>query len=120
MLAMASCYSPNPQSPLGLDLPLDTHTAELDEDVWKRWLAQDPVHLVRRHSDALRALHLYFIDCGRYDEYHLQCGNRIYARRLEALDIPHVYDEFDGGHAGTSYRYDVSLQALSAAFERAT
>lgn len=116
MLAMASCYSPNPGSALGFDLPFDARTGELDEEVWQRWLAHDPVHLVARHADALRSLRLYFIDCGRHDEYHLQCGNRIYAGRLHARNVPHVYEEFEGGHAGTAHRYEVSLRALSAAF----
>ena len=46
MLAMASCYSPNGDSPIGFDLPFDPYTAELRADVWQRWLAHDPIHLV--------------------------------------------------------------------------
>ena len=62
---------------------------------------------------ALRSLELYYLDCGRWDEHHLQLGNRIYARRLEALSIPHVYEEFDGGHMNVAHRYDVSLAKIS-------
>jgi hypothetical protein len=112
---MASCYSPNPAAPTGFDLPFDEQTAELRPDVWARWLAHDPVELVAAHADALRALRLYFLDCGRADEHHLQYGGRIYAARLEALGIPHTYEEFDGGHMNVSHRYDVSLRAVSAA-----
>jgi enterochelin esterase family protein len=115
ILAMASCYSPNPASPTGFDLPFDERTGEVRADVWARWLAHDPVELVAAHAGALRSLRLYYLDCGRRDEHHLQYGTRVYVRRLEALGIPHVYEEFDGGHFGTSFRYDVSLRLLSAA-----
>lgn len=116
LLAMASCYSPNAAAAAGFDLPFDEHTAELRGDVWARWLAHDPVELVAEHAAALRALRLYHLDCGRWDEHHLQYGGRVYAARLAALGIPHAYEEFDGGHLNVSHRYDVSLRALSAAW----
>ncbi len=115
MLAMASCYSPNADSAAGFDLPFDPSSGELRPEVWARWLAHDPVELVARHADALRRLHLYFLDCGRFDEHHLQLGNRVYTRRLQALGVPHVYEEFDGGHMNVAHRYEVSLQRVSEA-----
>jgi enterochelin esterase family protein len=114
MLAMASCYAPNPESPTGFDLPFDERTGELRDEVWAGWLAHDPVELAAAHADALRSLRLYYLDCGRWDEHHLQLGNRIYTRRLEALGVPHLYEEFDGGHTNVAHRYDLSLQRLSA------
>jgi enterochelin esterase family protein len=115
LLAMASCYSPDPASPIGFALPFDEHTAELRPEVWARWLAHDPVELAAGHADALRTLRLYFIDCGRWDEHHLQFGARIYSERLRQLGVAHTYEEFDGGHMQVGHRYDVSLRALSAA-----
>lgn len=115
MLAMASCYSANPQSSIGFDLPFDEYSAALRPDVWARWLAHDPIELAAAHADALRSLRLYFLDCGRSDEHHLQYGNRIFSQRLRALNVAHTYDEFDGGHMNVAHRYDVSLRALSDA-----
>ncbi|MDX2171330.1 MAG: alpha/beta hydrolase-fold protein [Deltaproteobacteria bacterium] len=114
MLAMASCYSPNPDDPAGFDLPFDPQTGELRDAVWQRWLAHDPVELAAMHVGSLQRLALYYLDCGRWDEHHLQLGNRIYTRRLSALGVPHVYEEFDGGHMNVAHRYDGSLQRLSA------
>lgn len=118
LFAMSACYSPNPATSIGFDLPFDPTTGELRNDVWARWLAHDPITLAARHVDALRALRLYFLDCGRRDEYHLQYGSRIYSGRLTALGIPHRFEEFDGGHRDTAYRFDVSLRALSETFDR--
>jgi hypothetical protein len=117
MLAMSSCYSPSPAAPAGFELPFEPDTGELRDDVWQRWLAQDPVHLVGQHADALRSLRLYLLDCGRHDEHHLHLGGRIYARRLAGLSVPHTYEEFEGGHMNVAYRYDGSLAAVSRAFD---
>ncbi|HSP95759.1 MAG TPA: alpha/beta hydrolase-fold protein [Candidatus Dormibacteraeota bacterium] len=116
MLAMASCYSPNADSEVGFDLPFDPRTGELRDAVWVRWLAHDPITLAAAHAEALKRLQLYFLDCGRWDEHHLQLGNRIYCDRLTALGVPHVYEEFEGGHMNVAHRYEVSLQRLSALF----
>ncbi len=113
--AMSACYSPNPDSPLGFDLPVDLETGELIPETWARWLAHDPVHLVEDHTEALRSLRLLYFDCGRRDQFNLNFGCRILSRRLSALGIEHQYDEFDDDHFSIDYRYDISLQAISRA-----
>ncbi len=55
------------------------------------------------------------MDCGTRDEFHLQHGARLFAKRLEALGIAHDYEEFDDGHMNVGYRYDVSLPKLATA-----
>jgi S-formylglutathione hydrolase FrmB len=116
ILAMAACYSPNVGAPPAYcDLPFDLETGLHDDNVWKRWLAFDPLHLAARHADGLRALKLLFIDCGTQDEFFLDLGARALVERLKALDVPHEYQEFDDGHMNIPYRYDASLPRLSAA-----
>jgi S-formylglutathione hydrolase FrmB len=114
--AMAACYSPNPDSKLGFDWPVDSHTGELIHEVWMRWKAMDPVEILEFHLDALRSLKLLYFDCGNRDEYHIHLGCRLMHRRLESLGIEHTYEEFDGGHRHTLFRYDRSFPILSAAF----
>lgn len=116
MLAMASCYSPNPDAEIGFDLPFDLETGELVDAVWQRWLRHDPVRLVDDHAGALRDLTTYYLDCGKWDEHHLQLGARIYTRRLRELGVAHLYEEFDGGHRNTAHRYETSLRLFSNAW----
>jgi hypothetical protein len=113
-LALASVYSPDPAQPLGIALPFDFARAELDEAVFARWLAMDPVQLVDRaeHQDALRKMKLVYVDCGRRDEYQLHWGARAFKRRLERYGVSHIYEEFDDGHRNTSYRLDESLPRI--------
>ena len=105
VLAMAACYSPNPESPLGFDLPIDLHTGERIDEIWQRWLAFDPVVACESHADALRSLEWLYVECGIKDEFHLQWGARVLARKLEALKISFDHAEHDGGHFGIDSRY---------------
>ncbi len=114
-IAMSACYSPNPESPHGFDLPFDPETGELRTEVWQRWLEWDPVYLVDKYLDALKSLRLIYLDAGLRDEFNLQYGARIFAQRLKERGIPFVHEEFDDGHMNIQYRYDYSLKAISSA-----
>ena len=115
ILAMASCYSPDPRSreTLGIDLPFDPETGAVRPAVWRRWLAHDPVRMAARHVRNLRRLRCVFLDCGLRDEFNLHWGARILARELTRLGVRHVHEEFDDGHMDIAYRFDVSLPLLS-------
>ena len=117
ILAMSACYSPNPAKapPFAFDLPFDLATGALDEAVWSRWLAWDPVRMLdqARPAEALRRLRLVFLDCGKKDEFRLDLGARIFAAKLRALGIAHEHEEFDDGHMSITYRYDVSVPKLA-------
>ena len=112
-IAMASCYSPNPRSALGFDLPFDEKTGELRPKVWKRWLAWDPVSMLPRYARNLKRLRTRYLDCGTRDQFHLHWGARIFAEKAKGLGAPFVHEEFDDDHTGISYRYDHSFRILS-------
>jgi S-formylglutathione hydrolase FrmB len=117
LLAMASVYSPNAKATLGFDLPMDLRTGQLRPDVWERWLAHDPCASVGLHAEALRSLRLLYIDCGRFDEYNLLYGARLFIEKLREHKIPHTYEEYDGTHRNMKHRYDRSFTAISAAIQ---
>jgi enterochelin esterase family protein len=115
VLAQAGAYSPEAGRPGGVALPFDAETGELVPAVWKRWLAWDPIQMLDHHADGLRGLALLYLDAGTRDEHNLDLGARIFVRRLRALGIACEHQEFDDGHRGTAYRYDISLPKLAAA-----
>jgi len=118
-LALAAAYSPAPDGSGAFALPFDPRTCEPVGNVFARWLALDPVQRVVREPAALRSLRLVFVDCGTRDEYFLQYGARRFARAARHEEVLVEHQEYDDGHRGTSYRYDVAvprlLQALDAA-----
>ncbi|HKW04932.1 MAG TPA: alpha/beta hydrolase-fold protein [Nitrososphaerales archaeon] len=117
--AMAAHYSPNKDSKeLGVDLPFNLKTGELNQRVFRRWLAWDPTRFVKRYADNLRKLGLIYVDCGTRDEFNLQWGERILHEKLSRLRIKHHYEEFEDGHMNIQYRYDFSLPLIYKALSR--
>jgi hypothetical protein len=110
--AMAACYSANDDG--SIDLPFDTETGQLRDDVWARWLAWDPVHMVDGHADALRALRAIYIDSGNHDQFFLDLGAAGFKRALERIGVTDVFFElFDGTHSNIEYRYPIALRYLA-------
>jgi S-formylglutathione hydrolase FrmB len=103
--AMAACYSPNPSSPLGFDLPFDPRTGERIESVWRRWLEFDPLVACERYVENLKRLEILHIECGLKDEFNIQWGTRRLAQRLREIGVAHTHEEHAGGHRGLQERY---------------
>lgn len=118
VIAMSACYSPNPASPWGFDLPVDVETGARRPEVWRRWLEHDPLHAAARHSDALRGLSLLHLEAGTKDEFHLQLGLRLFVRELTRLGVPHEHVEHEGGHFGLDHRYLAVVPRLVGALAR--
>ncbi|MGH2746919.1 MAG: enterochelin esterase, partial [Actinomycetota bacterium] len=116
--AMAACYSPDEDRPGEVVLPFDLDTGKLIDDVWRRWLAWDPVRMASDHSDALRSLKLIWLDAGKSDEYFLDLGAQAFAKELDALGIDYSLELFEGKHGGIQYRYPLALRALAGAVSR--
>lgn len=118
LIAMAAAYSPDSGkvAPENMRLPFNPYTCEPISEIWNEWLSFDPVEMIEHeeYRDALRSLDLLFLDCGTLDEYNLQFGNRIFSAKAKHYAIAHRYEEFMDSHSNTSYRFNVSLPALSA------
>jgi enterochelin esterase-like enzyme len=118
-LAAAMAYAPEPERPLPhAALPFDARTGDPVPDVWARFLAHDPVLRAPLHADALRSLRLVYVDAGNVDEYGAQLAARKLDGALRAAGAQVVFEEFEGGHRGTSHRYDASLPRLVSALAR--
>lgn len=116
ILALAAAYAPSTTASPG-ELPFDAYTAEISSEAWQRWLAHDPVVRLQKAPKLLKDARFVFLDAGKYDEYGLQFGARILAQCLNNSGVTAHHEEFEGGHMGTSHRYDVSLPKLLAALE---
>lgn len=116
-IGMAACYSPNPDNIWGFDLPFDLETGEMLDTVWERWLEHDPVYIAERYAGSLKDMKLLYLEAGTSDEFALDIGARILSKRLKALGIDHIHEEFDGGHFNINYRYNYVLERISNAME---
>lgn len=117
LYAMAAAYSPDPDRPGGVILPVELPTGRLRPDVWERWLQHDPVRMAPRHADALRSMRRIYLDAGRSDEYFLDLGAQAFDAELTMLGVDHTLALFDGGHGGLGYRYPGAIRELVRALD---
>ncbi|PXA98832.1 enterochelin esterase [Nostoc sp. 3335mG] len=120
ILAQAASFDPDPDPNtfLGLRLPVTLDTCEFIEERWSNWLEWDPARMVETHADALGRLKGFYFDCGTEDQYNILYGSRRIHRTLEARGIAHRYEEFPDNHSGVDYRMDISLPFLVEALTR--
>jgi Putative esterase len=113
LLGVAAAFSAREDGTV--DLPFDPRTGVVDQAVWQRWLAWDPVRMAASRADALRSLHSIWIDAGTRDDYFLDLGAEAFRaelRRAGVSDDAVRYELFDATHAGIDYRYPMSLAWL--------
>jgi pimeloyl-ACP methyl ester carboxylesterase len=109
---MAAAYSANDDG--SIDLPFDTETGQLIDEVWERWLAWDPVRMVASNEEALRNMRAIYIDSGRRDQYYLDVGAQAFKDALAAIGVADVFFElFDATHNAIEYRYPIALRYLA-------
>jgi enterochelin esterase family protein len=111
VLAAAAAYSPTAAFPFA-DVPVDPATGELRSDAWSRWLEQDPLTRIGEAAEALRTMSVVYVDAGNRDEHGLHFAARMLGEALGAHGLPVRYEEYEGGHRGTSWRYEVSLPQI--------
>jgi hypothetical protein len=103
---MAACYSADPDGTVRV--PFNASTGRLDQALWERWLAWDPVRMAAGHADALGGMRAIWIDAGRSDDFYLDLGAIAFRDELTALGIGEGvvrFELFDGTHAGLEWRY---------------
>ncbi|MGO9821953.1 MAG: alpha/beta hydrolase [Solirubrobacteraceae bacterium] len=113
--AMGCCYSPDPDR-LGHPLiPFEISSGKLIDEIWRLWLAYDPVRLAPEHGDELRSMRRIYLDAGRGDEWYLDLGAQAFADELDKLGVEYTLELFDGKHGGLGYRYPGAIRELVTA-----
>jgi S-formylglutathione hydrolase FrmB len=113
VLGVAACFSADSDGTP--ELPFDSRTAVLREEVWQRWLDWDPVRMVPRHAAALRSMRGIWIDAGTADDFYLDLGAEAFMAALTQANVPAEvirFELFDGTHSGIDYRYPLALAWL--------
>jgi enterochelin esterase-like enzyme len=114
VLGCAAAYSPDPDAPLGIGLPVDAGGTLVARN-WERWLAEDPVRMAPRHVAELRSLRAVWLDAGDADEYYMDLGTAALSAVLTELGVEHRCERFHGGHEGVAWRYPLAYDHLARA-----
>lgn len=111
-LGCSAAFSAQPDGEVVL--PFDPRSGRLRGDVWARWLDWDPVRMVPRYAEALRAQRAVWIDAGTRDEWYLDLGAQAMVDALAAVGVNDVHFEtYDAAHGGIDFRYPLSLAFLA-------
>ncbi len=114
-LAMCATYDPDPSKPYGVRLPVTTDTCEIIPERWANFEKWDPVNMADKYGEGLKQLKALYIDCGDVDQYNLVYGARRLHAKLNAMGVPHTYEEFPDDHSSVDYRMDISLPLMAKA-----
>jgi hypothetical protein len=100
-LGFSRAYSPNPSKPpFYADVPVQIvdNQVKVIGSVFDRWIAKDPITLVAKQPENLRALRAIHFSCGTEDP--LIGPNRLMAEALTAAGLKFTFEEYKGSHGG--------------------
>ena len=110
VLCCAAAYASAPGSAFPYaELPVDIATGAIVDARFGEWIAHDPLTRIPDHREALAGLRAIFLDAGSSDEHGLHYAARAMADAMRAVGVEPHLEEYEGGHRGTSYRYETSL-----------
>lgn len=101
LIAMANCYSPgDTTSSDSFKFVCDMERGEFSDDIWDIWKSYDPLRLINKYEDNIKKAKFLSIYVGKEDEHHMRWGSRALSDKLKDRNIPHIYQETNGGHEG--------------------
>ncbi|MCB0326979.1 MAG: hypothetical protein KDD52_05100 [Bdellovibrionales bacterium] len=117
MLNMCQCYAPNKNiEKIFADVFFDPENGELREEIWKKFLQWDPLHMLEKHKDSLSRLKTLSLQAGKGDQYGLQLGHRQLSKKLTRFNIKHELKEFEAKHGGYYFRYFDTIEEITNSF----
>lgn len=102
LLNLARAISPNPTDPpLYLDKPFMVKGNKLipNREIYQKWDEKNAVNMTERYKENLLKLKAIKFDSGNEDDSRFIIeNNRSLAKKLDALKIPHQFQEYNGDH----------------------
>lgn len=115
-LGISACFSTDPDGTVRL--PFDSRTGRLDEEVWARWLAWDPVRMleVPEYAASMAAMRGVWVGAGTSDDFHLDLEAQAFVDELKRSGVAEdriALDLVDANHWTIESRYTASLRWLA-------
>jgi len=115
-LGISACFSADPDGTI--QLPFHPRTGELDDAVWSRWLAWDPVRMLRvpEYAKAMTSMRAIWIGAGKNDDFHLGLGAQAFVEGLKTANLSEdviAFDLVEANHWTIESRYSTSLRWLT-------
>lgn len=98
-LGLSSAYAPRAWPQRGEIEWLYDAQGNFQESVWQRWLANDPLTVVQKNSQAFRPLQRIYLEGAAQDEYAANVGARKIYEVLQKRAAPCTFYEPPGHHS---------------------
>jgi len=114
MYGAAAAWTPNPESPDLVNMPIDLASQTFIEPVAQVWDMNSIFALLQIYSANIGQLESIYFDCGDKDELNSLLTNDGLSQYMTSLGIQHEYEVYDGYHVSHFYdRLAVSLNRLT-------
>jgi len=98
VMGLSANYTPTAGQPGRFDWLYDDRGA-WREDVWQRWIALDPLTVVKRHADAFAQSYPVYLDGAEFDEFGANIGARKIHDVLKARSQTVSFYQSPGHHS---------------------
>lgn len=103
-ISCSAAFCPNPDNPpFYCDFPWEfdeSNKVVKNQSAYDRFMEHDILTRLSTNVEALFSMREIYIECGTRDELGFVRDLRLVHNELQRLNVPHYYNEFDGGHAG--------------------
>lgn len=98
-MALSTAYAPASHSHTGQVDWLYDSQHHFREDVWKRWLANDPLQIISQDDNAFSQAKSVYLDGAAHDQFKANVGAGGIAMLLKARGVNCTFNEPPGGHS---------------------
>jgi hypothetical protein len=115
--ALSAAFSPNlANPPFFVDLPFEYPSGAIIDEVWGKYMANDPFAMLSTYGANLASMRGILLDVGDQDELVVPPIVDAFHQVLTAAGIDHIYEVYAGNHYNRLFeRLRVSLKFLSDA-----
>lgn len=101
---LAAAFSPNLLNPpFYVDLFFEFPSGEIVEEVWGKWIENDPFSMVATHGENLVQLRGIYLDAGDKDDFVNNIPTEMLHQALVEAGIEHQFQIYDGTHFNRIY-----------------
>ncbi len=113
VLALCAAYSPNLKNKQWkVDFPIAIDSGEINQRIWQKWVALDPIEWIKPRRTALKQLDNIIISAGESDASQLHIGADTFIHRARKLKLCVTDLRYQHGHAVLHKQMEATLKLL--------
>ena len=113
VLGLSAAYSSNlSDKKWKMDFPIDIESGLIKDDIWKKWMALDPLTWVKKRKSNLKKLKCIYLSAGDRDQFGLHLGAQAFSKVCESQNIKTNLEFHSGNHSLLLQQFQKGLEVL--------